>query len=441
MTITYAGTQTIVSLTPEDAANPTAVRRWEPPVGVRVQGSWDRYKGVKVKADRDKKISIYTLNEEIHSVEGYTALPCVSYPAVYQYVYFAVSVPRSTAESASQAESVFLIVACRNNTSLEITTTQDVSDPRDANRMISAGRTFSFQLDELETLYIHSPFDLTGSKVTSNNPVTFISGHECGNVPYNVLECDHLVEQIPPTTTWGRQFLTVPTAGQTVGDFFKIVAAEDDTDIQITCQTSDSLFDRSFSLEITTAGESKNFSAEFFEYCSVMSEKRMLLVKFIPGFHFSNGYDGDPFMVQIPAVSQYINHVTVALANGFGLYFENYLSLMVPEEHFDENLIKLDGVVLQTDWVAIPCSQNTSCVCGYGTQYSSERSKTHHIVNEKPGGTVGVTVYGTSYLETYAFTGGLSLTPDGKFRVKFALSFLLFLLTLRMFINITGLNR
>ena len=45
-------------------------------------------------------------------------------------------------------------------------------------------------LNEMET-YIHSDSrGLTGKKVVSNKPISFISGHQCQNVPSGVFHCN-----------------------------------------------------------------------------------------------------------------------------------------------------------------------------------------------------------------------------------------------------------
>lgn len=46
--------------------------------------------------------------------------------------------------------------------------------------------------------------DLTGSFITSNNPVAVFTGHTCAYVPQNISACDHLIEQAPPVTSLGE---------------------------------------------------------------------------------------------------------------------------------------------------------------------------------------------------------------------------------------------
>ena len=93
--------------------------------------------------------------------------------------------------------------------------------------------TLRIKLSRLETFQVEHTSDLTGSKVTSNKPISVFSGNECANVPRNKRYCDHLVEHIPPTNTWGMRFITAPLRGRTSGDYFRILSANDSTAIRI----------------------------------------------------------------------------------------------------------------------------------------------------------------------------------------------------------------
>ncbi len=51
--------------------------------------------------------------------------------------------------------------------------------------------------------------DLTGTVVTSSAPVAVWAGHPCRFVPADAYACDHLEEQMLPTSTWGDEILLV----------------------------------------------------------------------------------------------------------------------------------------------------------------------------------------------------------------------------------------
>ena len=40
---------------------------------------------------------------------------------------------------------------------------------------------------------------------------------------------DHLVEQMPPVSSWGKEYIVTPTPGRTVGEYYRIIASEPNT--------------------------------------------------------------------------------------------------------------------------------------------------------------------------------------------------------------------
>ncbi len=62
-------------------------------------------------------------------------------------------------------------------------------------------------LNSIETYQIESDTDLTRTRITSSKPLSAFSGSDCAEIPQGIRYCDHLVEQVPPTVTWGLKFL------------------------------------------------------------------------------------------------------------------------------------------------------------------------------------------------------------------------------------------
>ena len=154
------------------------------------------------------------------------AYPCQDISGA-PYEYYIVS--RNS--SSSQTKSEFLLVGCEDDTTITITPTQTVSIPKDTQSSSStltsifSGVSKQITLNKMQTLLIgKSSTDLTGSRIVSNKPLTVISGHECGNV-LSGSPCEHLTEQIPPSTTWGRKFLLVPFGGRNNGQYYKVVSS------------------------------------------------------------------------------------------------------------------------------------------------------------------------------------------------------------------------
>ena len=376
----------------------------------KAQSTSDRNKGLKIKAEQSKQISLFALNEELHSVDGFTALPCSHLPSITTYEYYAVSVPPSTI-SQSSADSAFLIVACSDNTTLSVTPSQSVDHPSILNSRVRAGETFTITLQERETLYVQSRQDLTGSKVESTAPISLFTGHECGNVPADTAECDHLVEQVPPTVTWGKQFILVPTATRTADDIIKVVASEENTYSHLSCVNRDGEEER---LNLTVSNSFTEFRLSSGTYCFAETNKPVLMVQFTPGGSADGVNNGDPFMVIVPAVKQYLKSIRFSTVNGLGLFFNNYINVFVPAgpNEFNPSNILVDGTpITSNNWIAIPCFDNHTC--GHATNVAISEG-IHSIMNvdEAP---IGLTVYGLSYRETYAYVGGLKLSLPGNF--------------------------
>lgn len=370
---------------------------------LKAQSGRDRNKGVKIKAEQLKQISVHAINEELHSVDGFTALPCSRIPNVNSYEYYAVSVPPAQV-SENSAESAFLIVACLDNTTVTITPNQSVQHPYIPNFRVRAGATFGVTLQERETLYIESFGDLTGSKVVSTNPISFFTGHECGNVPANVDECDHLVEQIPPTATWGTQFIFASAVARFADNIMKAVASEDDTEGTLSCIDVD-LYRRRFS--IRQAGNYLEFPIPPDSHCFMEFNKPVLLVQFAPGRGADNAPFGDPFMVMVPAVSQYVVNTTFSAVNRDDV--SNYINVFVPggsEESETPNIIMDNRPLENVTWVEILCFSDYT-VCGYAARVPILGGM--HTLWNSDGSPVGVMVYGLTYLNSYAYVGGLNL--------------------------------
>ena len=378
-------------------------------VQFKVQSGRDRSKGLKIKAEQLKQIAVFGLNDELHSTDAFTALPCSRLPSISSYEYYAVSVP-STPAIESSAHSAFLIVACSDSTTVSITPSQTISHPYIPNFTIRAGTTFSVQLQERQTLYVQDGEDLTGSKVVSSAPISFFTGHECGNVPAGTPECDHLVEQIPPTVTWGNRFLVAPTATRRSQDLIRVIAAEDNTSGNVACVYQDSGGDGAIlPVSIAQAGNLMEFNLSANRYCFLETDKPVLVVQFTAGGSADGVSSGDPFMVIVPAMKQYLDITTFTTITGHG--YRNYVNLFVPPGS-DPSGIVIDSIPTDSEpWVAIPCT-TLSETCGYAKNVSI--SDGVHSVWNRNGGPVGVTVYGFSYLESYAYVGGLRLTVEGN---------------------------
>ena len=145
-----------------------------------------RNKGVHVYTIGQGSVSVLAINFQTGSVGDYLAYPCQDVGGA-PYEYYIVS----TGSVSSDSISEFLLVGCEDSTTITITPTQSVSIPTDAQssssslQFVTSGSDYQITLNKMQTLLIGKRnVDLTGSRIVSNKPLTVISGHECGIVPY-----------------------------------------------------------------------------------------------------------------------------------------------------------------------------------------------------------------------------------------------------------------
>ena len=371
-------------------------------------------KAILVRSETDR-FSIIAYDEEFTSADAYKTLACVRLPIEQYYEYYAVSVPaaRIPVEIVDYGDyevddsiepirgnSVFLIITCEADTELNITLTQDVSS-NGSNHNI----TTSIKLSNVgSTLLFSSEDDLSGSRITSNRPLTLISGHQCGSVPSNKNYCDHMAEQVPPTATWGTQFLTAPIDGRRGFDVFKVIAAEDNTMVEFFCNpgsTRDVL--------TLSKGAFANISVDFTLYCFVSSNRPVLLVQFAIGSSVDNMFAGDPFMVIIPPIDQYKSSYNIWMFRNSDSFPENfYVNLLVPEGT-DATDILMNGMRLASD-ISFNPIRSGSQFRGQAAQVKISNGL-YNFTHVNSSSTFNLIAYWASFRSGSGYFGGMTQKP------------------------------
>ena len=375
-----------------------------------VEDNTVRDKGVWIRAtDSSKELTVYGINYQTHTVDGFVALPCYDYQQE-NYTYYAVSTyfTRNSERLISQV----LLLGCEDNTELTITPTQTIEIPADLVRgsnypvTVTSGRSYTIILNRLQTFLLSNTLDLTGSKVVSNKPISFFSGHECADVPVRQSACDHLVEQLPPTLTWGRRFFVASLFLRTTGEEYKLITSTTTTTVVCYCYPSTGgSVSQTFMTTLNGAGSSYEFHITQNMFCSIQATSPVLLVQLaFGGSREPSGY-GDPFMMMIPPMEQYSNNYTFVTQSNF----ENAITITVASEFFNSGNIFLNGSSLSSaTWTKIYCSTQT--VCGYGTRVSLSVGR-NFIYHGDPIAKLGTFVYGFMRYGSYGYPAGLQLDP------------------------------
>ena len=400
---------------------------------IRVSDETQRNKGIHVKAEGNKTISISGLNSDSLTADSFLALPCVSYsqyaPEKYKYYVFSTNVKNTTEPYYSR----FLIVPCEDNTTVTITASHSLTVQADISRSNTAfqileNSTGKIFINRLETVLFESTKDLTGTMLESNKLITVIVGHECGQAPDSVSACGILVEQVPPDITYGQLFLTAPLQFRQSGEKYRIASVSKSTNrINVTCTTERmnprsiincELKERDY-CEFDTVGVPTHRQTGDYrrDFCCIESEFPVTVMQYTKSYTAGDiSSRGHPAMLYVPPVTQYLNDFTVT-TNQLQTSTNGYISYAISSQFFsntvDSRNLLINGTNFTPDsgYSHIYCS-DYSKVCGYGA-YSSLSIGDHRVQYDRNNSGFFLFVYEVDNDVSLEYPAGLELEAIG----------------------------
>ena len=364
----------------------------------------NRNKGIHVYSQvAGEDISVVLMHYSPYTIGEYPAYPYQIFP-VNQYKYYVVSTGTLVSNTLSQV----LLVGNEDNTTVTIVATQPLNLPQDVQSSVSgtifvpAGNAYTFTLHKLQTFFFGSAIDLTGTSIVSGKPLTVVSGHECGNVPQSVLYCEHITEHMPPTITWGKQFLLTPYANLTAGPYYKIIAAESQTTVSFTCGLSTNTTYLYNSGDFTTLYSNSS-------YCSLLSDKPVLVNQLAPGGTINKDL-GDPVISIIPPIDQYSTSITFAVLGNIPNTLLHFINIALTTK----DTILLDGRPVFVKWNEILNHNNN--IIGYGTQIQMPNNLTSQVITTQSNTKFSLLVYGFGRHGGYSYSTGVNINQLVKSR-------------------------
>ena len=270
-------------------ANNSAVVYLSTSAQVTSYSSSYRYYGISVETSSNK-VTVIGRSYTSHTTDSYLALPVIISQTVTKYTYYAMSF------YSPNTYSSILIVGTEDSTTLKLKFTfSDRVYMGYTRYSISAGSEYSFTINRQETMYIYpyyDRYDLSGTRITTNKPVSVLSGHRCAYVPYSNGNCGYLIEQIPPTTYLGKVHYVAPLATRRTY-ILKLLSTYDGTRIVIYCNNS-------VQYSSTLNEQSHTYiTLDSQQYCAVHSNNDIMVAQF-------SGRDGeDPSMGLVSATNNF----------------------------------------------------------------------------------------------------------------------------------------
>jgi hypothetical protein len=320
-----------------------------------------------------QEVTVYGLNRRDATTDAYLSLPL----DILGTDYFVLGYMNTNVVNANQ----FLVVGTANGTVVTITTTVTVG-----GRV--AGVPYNININQGETYLLRDPnghpSDLSGTKISSTLPIGVYGGHQCANIPYGYVACDHIVEMIPPNSTFGKNFLTVPLATRLNGDVWRIMASDNTTTVTIN-GAAQPVINAGQYIETVLTG-----------YSTITSDKPVLVAQYSPSSSF-DGVTSDPFMMLIPPFEQFLASYTVSTpASGFAI---NFINVVAPNAVV--GALTLDGV-------PVPAVNFTPIgVSGYSGTQLPVAAGTHNLAATLP---FGCFIYGFDSYDSYGYPGGQALS-------------------------------
>jgi uncharacterized repeat protein (TIGR01451 family) len=320
-------------------------------------------------------VVIYGTNQRNFSSDGYLALPTDAIGTDYVVMAWA---------SGSGVGSELAIVGTQNGTNVTITP-KAVAGPH------TAGVPFVIALGQGQTYFLAAgdDHDLTGTTVVADKPISLFGGHSCGLAPTGFYDfCDHMVEQMFPTSAWGTNFLTVPLATRTGGDVVRMISSQDDTSISVNGVVVKADLDLGSAFEISLSSAAR-----------ISATKPICVAQVAKGSKFDDNPNADPFeMLIVPTSRMQSSYLVATSANALPI---NYLNVVVPTPAVAG--VKLDGGTVP------PASFTPIGGSGYSGAQLPVAVGSHTVTAGAP---LGVSVYGFGPAEGYGYPGGTLLSSQ-----------------------------
>lgn len=354
------------------SVTPGAVTTVNLPTGAHVSAvNTVTSQGIHVIANEE--VTVYGLNRVQFTTDAFLGLPT----DILDTSYINLGYANTNIVNATQLG----IVGTQAGTVVTITPTV-TAGPR------VAGVPFNITLNQGDTFLLRStlaaPADLSGTIITATAPIAVYGGHQCANIPSGVVACDHIVEQLPPTSTWGKSFVTMPLATRNGGDTFRILASTNGTVVSVN------------GVNVATLNRGQFHERIIAGPARITTSEPVLVAQYSNGSSFDN-VTSDPFEMLIPPFEQFLPAYTVTTpATGFTT---NFINVVVPNAAVGSVL--LDGV-------AIPAAAFTPIP---GSTFSGSQRPValgvHTLSGPLP---FGAFMYGFASFDSYGYPGGMSLS-------------------------------
>lgn len=322
-------------------------------------------KGIHVYATQP--VSVYVLCHRNVSADGYLAIPISACGT--DYIHLAYYDFHEDMYGGEFRGGGFLITAAENNTRVNIQLKGVGGAVSKTWGDHKIGDQWSINMNRGEVYCVmgsgatRGQFDLSGSRVTSNKPIGFISFHKRTLIPsfdlYNGRNM--LCEMMPPVTAWGKKYATVEFKRKGRGDFFRIIASQDNTNFNV------KWYELGTGRLVSQRSQLLKKSGDFAEYEEVFvpqstpntmesikgtsvweADKPVCVMQYSYSTDWDNAPEFDPFMILVVPVEQFIPSTVFQTPDQGAGFLTNHFNIIAVGDTNDPaqtklQTIKIDG--------------------------------------------------------------------------------------------------
>jgi PKD repeat protein len=353
-----------------------------------------------IRVTADKPVVVYSYITRSQASAATLCLPTT----VLGKEYYSFNFTQISNEPNSN--SYFTIVAVEDNTSVEITPSATTK-----NGWI-AGNTYTVNLNKGEIYQVlgvtnnNNGVDLTGSRIRSVagtaggcKRIAVFSG--AGKIKISNGNCansssDNLYQQLYPTGTWGKKYLTVPSFGKP-GNFYRIIKNDPTTNVYL----NGSLIPAGSFIN-NTYYELFNNVANVIEADKPISVAQYFTTQECNG----NARPYDPDMIVLNPVEQNIDKVTLVSSNLYApqnqFPHQHHIHVIMRNGGTGISSFTLDGTPVSSSlWVQHPNDPN------YSYLYLNNVTQGYHRLASDSG--FNAIAYGYGDAESYGYSGGANV--------------------------------
>ncbi len=306
--------------------------------------------------------------------------------------YYSINYTQKANEAAN---SIFMVIATEDNTTVEITPSVKLLDKTPANV------PFTITLKKGQVYQALAAQDLSGSRIrsisTGTGPCTKIavfSGSSRIEIGCNAsqISSDNLFQQVYPTVSWGENYITVPLAGRSY-DVFRIVLSNPATNVLVSGKAVPaSSFVNGFYYE---------FNATTPQVISADQPIQVVQYAVTQYNTESCGTDendvGDPEMIFLTPIEQTVNNVTLFSTSNYKI-LHSYINVTIKTS--DVPTFRFDGQNFTSGFTRVPGDET------YSYAQLPASAGTHTLIAANGFNAIA---YGFGEAESYGYAAGANL--------------------------------